>query len=392
MTSISGSNISIIGESTDGTIIKNAPDVSAEGIGTTATLYNTSSDLYLQDLTLQNDLDYYNSGSAGRAVTLQDKGSNTICKNVKLVSYQDTYYSNKDGSNFYWETSEIQGTVDFLCGGGLVIYNQVDIVVRPRTESGKGECTICAPNGSDDNGYYFFDCAIENQAESFNLGRAWNNAARAIYLNTVLKGDASDKLIATHFTLAGMNVLPANFYEYGTVDENGTAVDPNPSTVTFTYGTESNTYDILLTAEQAEAYTISGLLGDWDAPSLAAQLTAPTVTLADGVATWEAVEGAIAYAVYVDGVFTDIITETTYTATGATEVAVRAANSMGGFCSLGDDTSDAISETEAADKEAVSTIIYNLAGQKLAKLQRGLNIVRTLYSDGSVKAKRVLVK
>lgn len=46
LTTISGNNISIIGESMDNTIIVNKPEV--EGIGITATLYNTSTGLYLQ--------------------------------------------------------------------------------------------------------------------------------------------------------------------------------------------------------------------------------------------------------------------------------------------------------------------------------------------------------
>ena len=91
LTNISGNNISIIGESMDKTIIVNKPAVENEGIGTTATLLNTGNNLYMQDLTLQNALEYYKSGSAGRAVCLQDRGTQTICKNVKMLSYQDTY-------------------------------------------------------------------------------------------------------------------------------------------------------------------------------------------------------------------------------------------------------------------------------------------------------------
>ena len=86
LTKVSGSNISIIGESMAGTIIKNAPDVANEGIGTTATILNLGKNTYLQDITLQNALDYYGSGAAGRAVCLQDKGSRTICKNVRMLS------------------------------------------------------------------------------------------------------------------------------------------------------------------------------------------------------------------------------------------------------------------------------------------------------------------
>ena len=49
---------------------------------------------------MQNDLDYYKAGSAGRAAVIQDGGTKTIMKNVNLRSYQDTYYS-KSGDYYF---------------------------------------------------------------------------------------------------------------------------------------------------------------------------------------------------------------------------------------------------------------------------------------------------
>ena len=50
LTPVSGHNISIIGESMEGVIIKNLPE--AEGIGITATLKNSGTGNYFQDLTI----------------------------------------------------------------------------------------------------------------------------------------------------------------------------------------------------------------------------------------------------------------------------------------------------------------------------------------------------
>ena len=94
LTTISGNNISIIGESMDGVIVKNSPDVANEGISKTATFLIKGSGTYLQSLTIQNAMKFYESKFAGRAVTVQDKGNHTIMKKVRLLSYQDTYYSN----------------------------------------------------------------------------------------------------------------------------------------------------------------------------------------------------------------------------------------------------------------------------------------------------------
>ena len=78
LTAVRGNNVALIGESMEGTIIRNAPPVEQEGIGKTATLLNLGMNTYVQDLTLKNELDYYHSGHAGRAVCWQDKGNRTM--------------------------------------------------------------------------------------------------------------------------------------------------------------------------------------------------------------------------------------------------------------------------------------------------------------------------
>lgn len=71
---------------------------------------------------------YYKNDN-GRAVCLWDQGTKTICKNVRLLSYQDTYYSNLQGAVKYFEDCEIHGTVDFICGDGKT-YNVLGTIIR----------------------------------------------------------------------------------------------------------------------------------------------------------------------------------------------------------------------------------------------------------------------
>ena len=143
LTPISKNNISIIGQSMEGTIIKNAPDFHKEGIGTTATFLITGTGTYFQDLTIQNAMDYYAAIAAGlkggRGVVLQDKGTQTICKNVKMLSYQDTYYSNKTGSVYYFEDCEIHGTVDFICGEGNAYFKNNMLYCEKRWRFGRAD-------------------------------------------------------------------------------------------------------------------------------------------------------------------------------------------------------------------------------------------------------------
>ena len=158
----------------DGVIIKNVKEVADEGIGTTATLLNSSKNLYMQDLTLKNELDYYSSGSAGRAVCFQDKGDRTIFKNVTLLSYQDTYYS-QNVKQSYWETSDIHGTVDFICGDGDIRFKDCTLSLEPRTQGGSGGRTITAPTTTTNFGYVFDGCKVvdlANGAGDWNFGSA----------------------------------------------------------------------------------------------------------------------------------------------------------------------------------------------------------------------------
>lgn len=256
LTTISGNNISIIGENMDKTIIVNKPET--EGIANTATLFNTSCNLYMQDLTLKNAYPY-DAGQTGRAICLQDKGTRTICKNVRMLSYQDTYYSNNNSGQYYFENAEIHGIVDFICGGGDAFFNKCNLVL----EAGKA-AYITAPytNGSN-YGYVFDGCkVIGTPNSSFTFGRSWNGTAKCAFLNTILDKTAAAKIASTRWTPACMNVIAKNLYEYNTTDEDGKVISPAENKVKFTLNTEVNEYNTILTSAQAAEYTLDKVFTD----------------------------------------------------------------------------------------------------------------------------------
>lgn len=331
LTAITGNNISIIGQSMDKTIIRNAPDVKNEGIGTTATLLNQGQNTYLQDLTLKNALNYYNAASAGRAVCMQDKGSNTICKNVRMLSYQDTYYSNNRSGKFYFEGCDIHGTVDFICGGGDAFFNKCTLTIEKRTASGKGSCVIAAPYTESTWGYVFNDCKIVNYAESYTLARAWGGKPRAAYINTTLTSPNS--IAASRFTAQGMNVIADKFVEYRSVNSNGTVVSPSSNKVKFYKGTTSATKETILSSSQAKSYAIGNVFGSWKPYNDAAQLSVKTLTQNGNSIQWGKVSGASSYAIFKDGTLLTIVGSavTSYTITAAGTYSVRASNPNGGF-------------------------------------------------------------
>ena len=287
LTTISVNNLSIIGESMDKTIIRNAPDKSKESINATATLVNTSKNLYMQDLTIQNALDYYAIGGTGRAVAFQDKGANTILKNVKMLSYQDTYYSNNT-NNTYFEDCEVHGCVDYLCGDGNVIYNRCKFVNESRTKDKEsGSDILCAPSTSDACkwGYVFLDCSVSSKCNDFTLARAWSNVPRASFIRTKL---LDNTLAAERFCKPGINVVPDKFGEFATTNSVGNISTPESNVVTFTASGKSKELETVLTADEAAQYTIANIFGEWAPEKVAAQETDKdngTVFLVDGKIT-----------------------------------------------------------------------------------------------------------
>ena len=375
LTTISGQNVSIIGESMEGVIIKNAPPTSAEGLGKADLFTNTSEGLYLQDLTLQNGFPY--TGNDGRAPTLHDMGTKTINKNVRHLSYQDTYYSHKTGGLYYFEGGEIHGTVDYLCGDGKVYFNGVKLVNEERSSA-----TVTANSEL----YVFNNCVIENNADKYNFGRAWSNNPVCIWLNTTLMDP--DKLISTRWNLTGINCDYSIAGEYGTKNAEGTDITPESNNVTFTKNnTQMNT---ILSADQAATYTINYVLGDWaaTAQAQATQVAAPKAELKDGVITWTpANDGATAYAIFKDGKFLGITTESSWTveeAAGAprradeesqtTGYTIRAANSRGGFGPAADvSPATGIAAIEAELGGDVK--IYDLNGRRVMTPTKGVYII-----------------
>ncbi len=385
LTAISGYNISIIGQSTEKTIIKNAPEVANEGIGTTAVLVNSTQNLYMQDLTLQNALDYYAAGDAGRAVCFQDKGDRAILKNVAMLSHQDTYYS-QNTKQSYWEDCDIHGTVDFICGGGDVRFVNTTLSLEPRSANGTGGRTITAPTTTTEFGYVFDGCKVVDLAEGkgdWNFGRTWQNNPICIYLNTTLDENSANTLIDSRWIEKGMNNRdPRIFGEFNTMDEAGNNITPAFNIITSYRGQ----FQTILSADAAEAYAYDKMFTDWNPAFYTVQVEAPEATYYEGVVSWTpANNGAIAYALFKNGEFVAVVEGTDY----AIEIeendklTIRAANSMGGFGPEAEVTiSEPISEDggfvdglnviENAENDGV---VYNMQGIRVQQANKGVYII-----------------
>jgi pectin methylesterase-like acyl-CoA thioesterase len=327
-TNISLSNISLTGEKDSSVVLYNKP--TSEGISVTATLAFTSAanNIYMQDITLLNKLDYRAGSFSGRAAALQDQGNKNIFKNVHLLSNQDTYYSG--GGRYYFEGGSLHGTVDFICGGGDVFFNESLLYLEDRT----GNC-ITAPATASTWGYVFSNCTIDGFATAngnYILGRPWQNAPKSVYINTKMK------ILASAAGWGEMGVAPAVFAEYNSATNEGAPVDLSLRKTTWVVGGVTTTINPVLTTQQASQYTIENVVGGNDAwqPKLyTEQAPVPVISYDGSKISWSDNNYVLCWAICKNGSFIEFTTSTSYTVpsdvANGTIYTVRAANEMGGL-------------------------------------------------------------
>ena len=164
--------------------------------------------------------------------------------------------------------------------------------------------------------------------------------------------------------------------------------------LTFTKDDKKNTYETILTDEQAKGYTLDKVFTDWTPNEYAAQKSLGLLRAESGnYITWDAVDGAIAYAVFYDNKFADMTTGTSYDATESdmSKYTVRAANSHGGFGEAsGVENASGIDNVEAG--EAVSTTYYSIDGTRVNSSYRGVVIEVSKMADGSKTVRKTIRK
>lgn len=380
-TTISGHNISIIGESPDSTIIVTAPNYDNEGLGTADLLKNTSTNLYLQDLTLKNAFEYYESDSQGAAASFNDLGNYTIGKNVRMLSYEGTYYSMNNRLQSYWDECDFHGTTDFICGGGDIRIFNSTLSLEPRFTNGGGTRMIVAPRTLTQFGYVFDNCKVVDLSEgkgAWSFGRTWSNQPIAVYLNTRLDENAENTLVDTRWTEEGRtNTDPEVFGEYNTMDINGVDITPETNTIKV-----KSSFQTILNASMASAFTYEKMFTDnaekkWDPAKFTAQIGAPEDARYDnGVITWTAVDGAAIYALFMNNTFLAMTNETSYNVEvnpDLDRLSIRSANAMGGFGPKAHIAGTTGIQT--VKRNADNDIIYNLQGVRVKKPGKGIYII-----------------
>lgn len=316
-------NLSLIGESRDGVIIHGTSD----GISNPVLNLRYWQGFYLQDLTVRNDKNYGLDDKSGVAVAIYG-GDKTIMKNVRMQSNQDTQVT---GDRAYFEDCKIHGTVDFICGGGDNFYYHTDLILEDR---GGNVITAPSTNSAQKWGYVFQECTISavddaaatTNSGSYFLGRPWQNEPRSYFLNTTMKVQGN----AAGWTNMSNN-LTTHFYEYNSKDANGQTIDLSNRTNS---PNTANSYTPELSAEKAAKFTVQNVLGgtdSWLPTEECVTLSAPNISLSGATLSWEAIEDARCYVIFLNGEYLTNQTGNSYTITSEGTYTVKAANERGGL-------------------------------------------------------------
>ena len=410
-------NVSIIGEGMDNTSLTNTiPDAEyknanqknpanvLEGIGKgdVLCLQKEATGTYFQDLKMYSSM----GDDKGRDIVLNDQSNKTICKNVNLWAYQDTYVSNNQNGKFYFEDGILRGRTDYLCGKGDVYYNNVELWI---CEKGG---YLAVPSQPKKYGYIFKDCTIKDATEAkdlngnYTLGRPWGKGTPiALYIDTKMEAIPS---------AAGWDEMsggyPKRFAEYNSTTSTGSTVDlKDRKKVYDAYDSKNGDNYVnrrnetaespILAAEEAAFYTVENIMGqddDWDPTAATEQASAPTNVKLNGTTlAWDNNDYALLWAVCKNGKVVDFTITPSYIVDDASATwSVRAANEMGGLSEatvVGQGTGIR-NITSATDAAVIKTAIYAADGTQLSNLQKGINIIVKTLADGSKKTSKVIVK
>lgn len=172
-------NLSLIGESKENTIITYDDYFNKVNLGINSTFYTytllVEGDSFVaQNLTIKNA-----SGEVGQAVALALNANNIIISNCSILGNQDTLYVTGNNKKQYLTNCYIEGTTDFIFGAATVLFENCII------HSLKNSYVTAAstPEGVD-FGFVFKKCKLTASANvtSVYLGRPWRIFAKTVFL------------------------------------------------------------------------------------------------------------------------------------------------------------------------------------------------------------------
>ncbi len=172
--------LSIIGESIDKTIITFDDYFDKINRGRNSTFYTSTLKVEANDFTLENITVENTAGPVGQAVALHIEGDQCIFRNCRFLGFQDTVYAAGRFSRMLFTNCYIEGTTDFIFGEATALFNQCTIHC-------KGDSYITAASTAEGKpfGFVFRNCKLtaNDGIKKVYLGRPWRIYAKVAFLH-----------------------------------------------------------------------------------------------------------------------------------------------------------------------------------------------------------------
>ena len=170
-----------------------------------------------------------------RAAAIAVEADRATFNNCSFLSKQDTLFTGNGRE--YYNNCIIEGTCDYIFGNGIAVFDNCELrwAASPLSTDSDGGY-ICAPQSSSNLGYLFYNCKVTGNENAIagDFGRPWGdeNSQATFYNTTICKNSKGKPLITDRgWTNMSSTADKAKFYEYGSIDENGNAVDTSKRVV-----------------------------------------------------------------------------------------------------------------------------------------------------------------
>jgi len=213
-------------------------NIFGEEKGTTGSsgFYIFADEFKAENITFENS-----AGPVGQAVAVRVTGDKIIFNNCRFLGNQDTLYSQGDRSRQYYKDCYIEGTVDFIFGWSIAVFDHCEIFCKAN-----GYVTAASTLETNKYGFVFLNCNITGDADegTFFLGRPWRPYSNVVYLNCNL-----DK-----------QIKPEGWNNWGKESNEETAFYAEyKSTGPGANTTDRAAWSHQLTDEEAQQYTIKNI-------------------------------------------------------------------------------------------------------------------------------------
>ena len=309
--------------------------------GATIVVTEKGTGFHIENITIDNENWTIHRMEGPQALCLRVRSDKTVFNNVRVRSYQDSYYSASGYNRQFWYQSTIEGAVDFIYGDGEVFFESCTLDIN-RQSGG----FIVAPNhkkASTRWGYVFNNTRIttsyatDPSTYQVYFGRPWHDTPYTVFLHTQCEITPYNG-----YWYPTMGGLPALWAVYDIWDKNGNKMSET-SIEDYYYTDNGVRYEgkakNYLTAEEAAQYTIANVMsgdgtsdantGAWNPLEVIEKTETPVLSESNCTITWTEDAFAICYVVTVNGKAVAFPTEATFEAQKGDVVSVQSVNEYG---------------------------------------------------------------